>query len=377
MGGNARGTRASFGSIRKLPSGRFQARYTVPGTNVVVKAPTTFTTKAPAQSWLRREAVRLENEVVGAPRPEPKEEAPTFRTYAEQWLAARPLRPSTARSYQVYLDRHALPALGDIPLDRVTSEVIRVWHGSLAPDAPTVRARAYAMVKTIFSTAVEEGILDTNPCRVRGASTAPVKTEVITATPEQIAALADAMPERLRLVVLLGAWCQLRVGEALALRRRDVDTERRTVRIVRGVTWQGPTPTFGPPKTRAGVRTVHMPTTMVPDVIAHLNSHVASADEALLFASSPGRPTHLSWFGRQIKAAAVLAGLPKTFRFHHLRHTGLTLLASAGASVAELQARAGHTTPGVALRYQHARAERDRSLADRLSTIAAEQRGQA
>ncbi len=287
----------------------------------------------------------------------------------------RPLRPSTLRSYRVYLDRHVLPALGDIPLDRVTPEVIRVWHGSLAPDAPTVRARAYALVKTVLSTAVEEGILDANPCRLRGASTAPVKTEVITATPEQIATLADAMPERLRLAVLLGAWCQLRVGETLALRRRDIDVEDRTVKIVRGVTWQGPEPTCGPPKTRAGVRTVHMPATMVPDVIAHLAAYVAADDDALLFATSPGRPIHLSWFGRRIKAAAVVAGLPETFRFHHLRHTGLTLLASAGASVAELQARAGHTTPGVALRYQHARAERDRSLADRLSTIAAERPG--
>jgi integrase len=368
--GNGRGTRAAFGSVRKLPSGRFQARYTVPRSNIVITAPTTFATKAPAQAWLRREGVRLESVAAGAPAAKMRPPSPSFRAFAEQWFAARPLRPSTARTYRVYLDRYALPSLGDRPLDAITADVIKSWHSSLAPNAPTVRARAYAMVKTIFSSAVEEGLIGANPCRVHGASTARVKTEITTATPEQVAALADAMPERLRLAVLLGAWCQLRVGETLALRRRDLDTSRAVVHVVRGVTWQGPTPTFGPPKTRAGVRTVHMPESMISDAVAHLRVHVDAGEDALLFATTPGRPIHLSWFGRRVKAASEKAGLPPTFRFHHLRHTGLTLLASAGASVAELQARAGHATAGVALRYQHARAERDRALANKLATLA-------
>ena len=89
----------------------------------------------------------------------------------------------------------------------------------------------------------------------------------------------------------------------------------------------------------------------------------------MLFPREPGSdvPVHLSTFSTEhFKRAVRSTDLPASFRFHHLRHTGLTLLASAGASVAELQARAGHTTPGIALRYQHARAERDKALAERL-----------
>lgn len=61
---------------------------------------------------------------------------------------------------------------------------------------------------------------------------------------------------------------------------------------------------------------------------------------------------------------------PEAFPYHHLRHTGLSLLAENGAGMAELQARAGHATAGIAMRYQHARAERDRALADRLGEVA-------
>jgi len=55
---------------------------------------------------------------------------------------------------------------------------------------------------------------------------------------------------------------------------------------------------------------------------------------------------------------------------HGLRHTGLTLAAQAGATIGELMARAGHTTPTMALRYQHAAGERDQEIAARLGAMA-------
>lgn len=357
--------RRGFGNVLRSSSGRWRARYRRGA--VWVAAPTTFRLKSEAERWLSDERRKLEAEVSAGSRPKVK--SPTFEAYVRRWLNERPLRPSTARSYRANLEKHALPALGGLPLDKITSDVIRAWHGRLAPDAPTSRARTYALVRTILASAVEEDLIPSNPAKVRGATTVRPATEVITATSEQVETLAAAMPERLALTVLLGAWCQLRVGETLALRRRDVDPDAGTVHVVRGVTWQGSTPYFGPPKTAAGVRLVHMPAAMVTAVRAHLEAHVGTGRDALLFPREPGSdiPVHLSTYSTEhFKRAVRATDLPGTFRFHHLRHTGLTLLASAGASVAELQARAGHTTPGIALRYQHARAERDKALAERL-----------
>ena len=67
--------------------------------------------------------------------------------------------------------------------------------------------------------------------------------------------------------------------------------------------------------------------------------------------------------------AREAAGRPD-LRFHDLRHTGATLAAATGATLAELMARLGHSTPGAAMRYQHASADRDRVIAEALSKLA-------
>ena len=67
-------------------------------------------------------------------------------------------------------------------------------------------------------------------------------------------------------------------------------------------------------------------------------------------------------FDMEWRAARVKAGMP-AFRFHDLRHTGLTLYAQAGATLSEIMARGRHKHPEVAVRYQHATLERDRANA--------------
>ena len=72
---------------------------------------------------------------------------------------------------------------------------------------------------------------------------------------------------------------------------------------------------------------------------------------------------------RPFDRARQAAGRPD-LRFHDLRHTGAVLAAQTGATLAELMARLGHSTPGAALRYQHAAAGRDAQFAAALSRIA-------
>ncbi len=67
--------------------------------------------------------------------------------------------------------------------------------------------------------------------------------------------------------------------------------------------------------------------------------------------------------------AREAAGRPD-LRFHDLRHTGAVLAASTGATLAELMGRLGHSTPGAAMRYQHAAKGRDQQIAEALSVLA-------
>ena len=57
-------------------------------------------------------------------------------------------------------------------------------------------------------------------------------------------------------------------------------------------------------------------------------------------------------------------------RVHDLRHTAATLAAAAGATTKELMERMGHTSPAVALRYQHVMADRQAQLASALDDLA-------
>ena len=66
--------------------------------------------------------------------------------------------------------------------------------------------------------------------------------------------------------------------------------------------------------------------------------------------------------------AREAAGRPD-LRVHDLRHTGATMAARAGATLAELQQRLGHSSVNAALRYQHAAQGRDREIAEALSRL--------
>lgn len=370
-------SRREFGSVERLPSGRFRARYRHPATAELVKAPTTFDRVTDARSWLARERVRLEQSAADDPRGVPKAPVETFGAYADDWLANRrtkagPLRASTRRTYRFYLDNHILPAFGATPLDRIGVQDVRSWYSRLLPNRPTLRARTYALLSTIMATAVADDLISANPCRVRGASTVKPATEAHVLTPTEVNALAAAMPPALALGVHLGAWCQLRVGEILELRRRDI--VHGAVRIRRATTWVDGHAVVDDPKTGAGIRDVAIPPHIIPLVETHLAEFTAPGVNSLLFpASDEGEHRSLQGYAYHFARARKAAGLPYV-RQHHLRHTGLTLAAQSGATVAELMGRAGHSTPGAAMRYQHASAERDRALAAALSDLAAESR---
>jgi integrase len=123
------------------------------------------------------------------------------------------------------------------------------------------------------------------------------------------------------------------------------------------------------PKTSAGIRDVTIPPHVMPMVTHHLERFVARSQDALLFPDGEGHNRRPSTFARPWHVARAAAGRDD-LKFHHLRHTGAVLAAQSGATLADLMGRLGHTTPAMAMIYQHTAADRDRLIADRLSQIA-------
>ena len=187
--------------------------------------------------------------------------------------------------------------------------------------------------------------------------------------------IVDAMPERLKLLIVLAAFVGLREGELLELRRSDVDGVTGRIDVTRKVdkdanpSVRGACPECGrpisAPKTRSGARTVHVPPPFLKMLQEHLLEHAAEGPGGLLF---PGdRTDHMSvrYLMDRYRPAREKAGRPD-LTIHHLRHTALTLAGQHGATPAELQARAGHASQAAMAIYQHATLDRDKALAQRI-----------
>lgn len=112
---------------------------------------------------------------------------------------------------------------GKRSLTSITPASVREWHADFDPHSPTSRAHAYALLKAILTSAMQDDLVDANPCRIRGASATTRRRTVKPATLGELAVICEAMPEQLRPLVLVSAWTALRFGEATELRRRDVD----------------------------------------------------------------------------------------------------------------------------------------------------------
>lgn len=179
--------------------------------------------------------------------------------------------------------------------------------------------------------------------------------------------MTAAMPERLRIAVPLAAWCALRLGEVLGLERRDLehldDPEKAVLHVRRQFNVKANKLT--PPKAHSA-RTIAIPAALLPALRQHLDTYTPVARTGPVLAGPGGQRVSQTTLDRHWRGAREHAGRP-SFHFHNLRHTGLSAYAVQGATLAELLHRGGHTDVTVALRYQHATAERDRALTERLS----------
>jgi integrase len=114
------------------------------------------------------------------------------------------------------------------------------------------------------------------------------------------------------------------------------------------------------------------------DLRAHLRDFVSDDLDALIFTGAKGAALRRSNFQRSVHwiATVVAVGL-SGFHFHELRHTGNTLAAGTGASLAELMARMGHGSARAAMVHQHATSQRDKDIAKALSVGIGKERDRA
>jgi integrase len=356
--------RRRFGRVRKLPSGRWQARY--PGPDGIDRpAPSTFRTKTDATVWLSH----VEAAVARGDWIDPQAGRLAFGPYAKRWIAERPLARRTVNKYERLLRLHLEPQLGTVDLVDISTPRVRSWRAerlAAGVGQPTV-AGAYRLLRAVLGTAVDDELLRRNPCRIKGADQ-DNSPERPVASVAEVFAIAGKMRPWYRTLVLMAAFTSLRWGELIALRRRDLDLDEGFVTVRLAVTEIDSKLDGARPKTHAGVREVGVPVVLLPELRDHLRRWSEKGSHGRVFVGPKGATPRRSNFNRLWLSAVEEAGIAREvgLHFHDLRHTGNTL--TRGASLKDVMRRLGHASTRAALIYQHADRDSERAIAAELSS---------
>jgi len=349
----------SFGNIRKLPSGRYQARYWRLGKQVA--ADTAFASKTDARRWL----ATVEADMIRGVWVDPDAGRIPFGKYATQWIAERPVRPRTREIYEGQL-RHIVLVFANVHLCDVHPVDVRTWHGRLAATGlhHNTVAKIYRLFRSIMTTAVDDGLIARNPVRIKGAS-AERMVERPLLTWDDVRALAGAIHPKFECLVWTAAAGGLRFGELAGLTLEHVDLQRRELRVTQALhDIKGQGPTLGPPKTESAVRTVPLAEAIASRLAVHIEQYVGRIErDELVFTSLRGGPLLNTYFAPQWSKARDAVGL-RHVRFHDLRHLAGTEAATAGASLREVMTIMGHAPSAASLRYLKASDHRGREIVE-------------
>ncbi|MCH7670112.1 MAG: site-specific integrase [Acidobacteria bacterium] len=188
---------------------------------------------------------------------------------------------------------------------------------------------------------MDNGLIPVSPCR-------NVKLPKITMSamrilePAETMALAEAIDERYRAMVLTAAYTGLRFGELAALRTERFDALRRTLRVEESLAEMEGQFLIKPPKLDASRRTVSVPSFVAEEMARHLAAHADETD--LIFGAPAGGPIRRTNFRRRIWLPAVRASVGDPCTFHDLRHTHAALFIAQGKHPKVIQERLGHAS---------------------------------
>lgn len=365
-------TRRSFGAIRQLPSGRWQAKYRDPRTNKLTPAPRTFAIKAQAEQWLTTvEADLLRDEIT-----RPKVDAPrdvTVDAWAEEWLGLKRAKRATTIDRDRYALAYAKPVIGETIVRDVRPAHIAKIVEDMEELAPSTIRRNVNVLAAMFSAAEEADLTDRSPVRRRLLDLPTVThRERPMIEPSQLMTLAEKVDRRYRALVLVGGVLGTRWGETVGLRVCDVNFLHRQITIagvveeIKGnLRWVPLT------KTIASARTFTVPAFLVDELELHLEEHRTGAGPTdLIFVGPRGGILRRHWLARDFKPAVKAAGLPDGLNFHGLRHVAATLLVDAKVHPRVIQGRHGHADPKMSMGlYAHKPDRADREAADSLDAL--------
>lgn len=282
------------------------------------------------------------------PEPDPL----TTGEYLARWLSSRrSLRPATVRTYRNHIDVHLIPKIGDIPLDQLSlDDVERMYDALLSTDSHLSIAsvhRVHSALNAALNHAVRSGLIATNPARLADLPKIPTSRPHAWSGQELMDFLSMIESDPLHPLFALLGLRGLRRGEALGLRWVNVDLQRFQIRILEqlGVGESGYA--IGPPKSKAGVRTVAIDESLAELLALHsVRQREVGVDSALVFSDRHGQPLKPAYVTRYFDRLVRETGARRV-RLHDLRHGSATIGLASGESLLEISRRLGHSSVAI------------------------------
>ena len=312
----------------------------------------------------------------------------TVATWLRTWfeLYAKPhIRPSTMNYYHRNIEQHVAPAIGDIPLNKLTTRDLQKLYNDLQSNGrlrkvqkkkkpglsnSTVRG-IHMMLHNALDRAVKEKLILSNPtenCIIPKIE----KQEMKILHPDHISAYLDAAEQRGALPMFyLELVSGLRKGELVALQWSDLDEANCTISVSKQASWDTEgNLILSQPKTGNSIREVSIP----QDAVELLKQeHAKHPDNPWMFPSSrTGEMYHPDSVVNLHKKILKDAGL-EHIRFHDLRHTFATLALQNGVDVKTVSSMLGHYDAGFTLRtYTHATRQMQQKAAEKMGSFMAQ-----
>src|SRR5215204_1438590 len=350
------------GSITRRKDGLYMARYTLQ-TETGPKRKTVYakTRKEAAEKLTRAMADRDSGLCFDS-------ENITLSEYMSRWLndsVKGSVKPKTFESYGWLVRKHIVPALGRVKVKALSPAHLQGFYRSKLEAGLSPRTVRYfhAVLHRYLEQALRWGLVPRNAAEAVDPPKAQ-KEEIRPLSRDEARRLLEtARADRLEALCVLAIHLGLRQGELLGLRWEDVDLETGTLQVRRTLTVPKNGPAFTAPKTAKSRRSVKLTPRATEAIKEHLQRQLAEIEgmgdlyrhDGLIFSTTVGTPINpRNLTRRSFKPLLERAGLPRSVRFHDLRHTVATLLLSRGVHPKLVQELLGHATIAISLdTYSH------------------------
>lgn len=320
-----------------------------------------------------------------------------FQQHVNEWLAVRKkmserragYKPSSYIKVVARMDAYFIPALGHLPLNKLTPGHIQKVVNKFLDDGlnPNTIHDYIGTLHVCLKSAVKQGKIEVNPCD-RVDLPKKVKSKNNFLSQEEALQLLDAVRghKLFSVLVPLALATEARLSELLALTWSDVDVDQGLVSINKTVTTEKQdrgerklallTVT---PKSESGIRDIPLPGFAIAALRSHRKQQLAAGkpnSRNLLFPSpyTSGYywPTSVSdVFSRYARKLGF------DITFHDLRHTGATLLLESGVDANTVKERLGHSDITITLGiYGHVTKKMKDKSADTLNTLFSDQKNE-